>query len=276
MTHTPLVTVVVPTLDAARTLEACLTSIRAQTHPRVELIVVDARSTDATPDIARAHADEVITTPPGLAAQRNVGWRRGSGELVAFIDADMVLEPGILSEAATAFAAESDAAGHGLGALVIPELAFGSGFLASCRVLEKRIYLGDPAVEAARIFPRPVLDEFGGYDEDLYRAFEDWDLPDRVRDSGYRIGRVASRVWHDEGTISLRRQFRKKLRYGNVLPAYRERRGRAPVRRLARPQLLTRLPITRHPLRSGGLVLLKTVEWSGLLSGAVVAHRLSR
>ena len=46
-TH-PLVTVVVPTKDVGRTLERCLASIRAQSWPSVELVVIDNFSSDDT------------------------------------------------------------------------------------------------------------------------------------------------------------------------------------------------------------------------------------
>ncbi|MGI5242310.1 glycosyltransferase family 2 protein [Dactylosporangium sp. CA-139066] len=262
MTTGPLISVVVPTLNTQRTLARCLTSIRAQSYPHVELVVVDNRSTDATTAIARDHADVVATCGPERSAQRNHGWRISSGEYVIFIDADMVLAGDIVAEVVDAFRAGPD-----LGALVIPELAFGDGFLARCRALEKRLYLGDSRVEAARAFPRQVLDKVGGYDEDI-TGFEDWELPDRVLAAGYRLGRVSSFIMHDEGRISLRRAFHKKRYYGRWLPRYRKAQQAVP-RPLGRPALLSHPGLVlRAPHRFAGLLLLKTTEWSGLALGA--------
>ena len=67
MTDSDRVTVVVPTREAARTLDRCLASVRAQTHPRVELVVVDNHSTDDTVSIAHRHADR---GPNALPRQR--------------------------------------------------------------------------------------------------------------------------------------------------------------------------------------------------------------
>jgi arabinofuranan 3-O-arabinosyltransferase len=254
------VTVVVPTRNAARTLAACLASVRAQTHPDVEVVVVDNASIDATPAIAAAGADLVERAGPERSAQRNHGWRAGTGEVVAFVDADMVLEPGVLAEAVEIFQQEPATAG-----LVIPELSFGAGFLARCRALEKSLYLGDAAVEAARVFRRAALERTGGYAEDL-SAFEDWDLTDRFAPA--QIGRTTARVWHDDGVIRLRAAFRKRRYYGRWLPVYRAR----PWARHRRPgHTLARLPVSPWRSRTfglvAGLVLLKAVEAAGLARG---------
>jgi glycosyltransferase involved in cell wall biosynthesis len=262
-----LVTVVVPTLNMERTLARCLNSIRAQTYSYVELVVVDNSSTDRTTVIACGHADVVTTYGPERSAQRNYGWRISSGEYVVFIDADMVLTDSIVADVVDAFSTD-----RGLGALVIPELAIGEGFLARCRALEKRLYLGDGRVEAARAFPRGVLEEVDGYDEEL-TAFEDWELPDRVRAAGYRVGRVPSVVMHDEGRISLRAAFRKKRYYGHWLPRYRKVRRTVP-RPLGRPALLSQpRQLLRAPHWFAGLLLLKITEWSGLALGAYEGRR---
>jgi glycosyltransferase involved in cell wall biosynthesis len=44
--HQPLVSVIVPTKNSSQFLEACLQSIKEQTYPHIELIVVDNNSTD--------------------------------------------------------------------------------------------------------------------------------------------------------------------------------------------------------------------------------------
>ena len=77
---TPLVSVVVPTRNAGRTVETCLRSIRAQTWPALELIVVDNGSTDATWAVARRHADLALRGGPERSAQRNQGIAHAAGE----------------------------------------------------------------------------------------------------------------------------------------------------------------------------------------------------
>ncbi|WP_235834553.1 glycosyltransferase family 2 protein [Actinomadura logoneensis] len=259
-------TVVVPTRDSARTLERCLASIRAQSEP-VELVVVDNASTDGTPAIAAAYADTVLTGGPERSAQRNLGWRAASGDVVAFVDSDMVVAPGVAAEAAGAFGADP-----GLGGLVIPEESFGQGFWARVRAVEKRAYLGDPAVEAARVFRRTALAEVGGYDEGL-SAFEDWDLADRVAATGLRIGRTSAGVLHDEGRLTLRSAYRKRRYYGRWLPAYRDR---PTARSFGRGGTLRRLPLRESPVAAAGVLVLKATEAAGLLAGARAAGKGER
>src|SRR5262249_55673756 len=143
----PTVSVVVPTRNAARTLAACLESIRAQTHEPLELVVVDNASTDGSDRLAARWADVVLRGGPPRSAQRNRGASEATGEFVLFVDSDMVLEPNVA-------AACAEVAASGMDAVVIPEQSFGDGFWARCKTLERSCYVGDESIEAARFFRR--------------------------------------------------------------------------------------------------------------------------
>ena len=92
---TPAVSVIVAARDAEATLGACLASLRALDHPSYELIVVDNGSTDATRAIAAAHDGVRVLDEPrrGPAAARNTGIEAARGDVVAFTDADCVVDP---------------------------------------------------------------------------------------------------------------------------------------------------------------------------------------
>ena len=63
------VSFVVPTRNSARTITACVNSLRAQAYPDVEIVVVDNESTDGTADRARlAGADLVVIAGPERCA----------------------------------------------------------------------------------------------------------------------------------------------------------------------------------------------------------------
>ena len=99
MQEQDLTTVVIPALNAAATLDETLDSVRAQTHRALEIIVVDDGSTDATPQIARRHAQDdarvhlLQQANAGVAAARNAAIAAGQGEFIAPIDADDLWHP---------------------------------------------------------------------------------------------------------------------------------------------------------------------------------------
>ena len=96
----PLVTCVVPAFNAEMYLEEALSSIEAQTHRPLEIVLVDDGSMDGTADLAERHASLVRVvrqTTAGPAAARNRGIRESRGEFVAFLDPDDLWEPGKLA-----------------------------------------------------------------------------------------------------------------------------------------------------------------------------------
>ena len=109
----PLVSVIVPARDEAANIERCLTSVLATTWPRLEVIVVDDHSRDATAVLARAIAARdprlrVVSAPdlPGgwfgkpWAAQ--TGARAARGTILCFIDADTVHAPDLVTRTVNA------------------------------------------------------------------------------------------------------------------------------------------------------------------------------
>lgn len=133
----------------------------------------------------------------------------------------MVLEPTVVADFVDVFERRPE-----VGAVIIPERSFGEGFFASCRVLEKSLYVGDADVEAPRAFRREVFDATGGWDETLTAA-EDWDLADRTKALGV-VDRIDSLIWHDEGRIQLHvNAYSKKQYYGRWVAEYLSRHPKA-------------------------------------------------
>jgi glycosyltransferase involved in cell wall biosynthesis len=94
----PRVTVIVPTLNEEAWLPDLLDTLDRQTRPIHQLIVADADSTDATPDIARARGGHVVQGGhPGEG--RNEGARHATGDWLLFLDADVRLPAAAIEEA---------------------------------------------------------------------------------------------------------------------------------------------------------------------------------
>lgn len=91
----PTVSAVIPCYNGARWLAESLHSIRAQTAPVHEIIVVDDASLDGSCDIARQYGAVVLQNGSnrGEGYSRNAGLRHASGELIAWLDADDVWMP---------------------------------------------------------------------------------------------------------------------------------------------------------------------------------------
>ena len=255
--ETSKVSVIVPTKNSGRSLQRCLLSIRKQTYPHIEIIVVDGHSRDQTRNIATKHADTVIEYTGERSEARNLGARSSQGGYLLFIDSDMYLSANVVSECVKAAEASKEVA------VIIPESAVGEGFWARCRELEKECYLGDDELEAARFFPRELFLALGGYDASLGPAGEDWDLTIRVRQKGCRVVRVDSLAIHDDGPLTLGAAMKKKRYYGRYLRRFLERHQHEARRRLSPVRLayLRNLKkLARAPGRAAGLFVLKLGE----------------
>ena len=109
----PGVTIVIPTYKQADSLEAAITSALAQSHPRLEVLVMDDASPDTTPEITSRWASDprvrVIRNPSNLGRVANyrAGLDQARGDWVLVLDGDDVLtDPGFV--AAAVAAAERD------------------------------------------------------------------------------------------------------------------------------------------------------------------------
>jgi glycosyltransferase involved in cell wall biosynthesis len=89
----PLVSVVIPVRNGSATLSACLRSIGRSSYRNIEVIVVDDHSTDNTAEIAAGYRCTLIPAGSGTGANnaRNIGAAAAAGELIIFLDADIVI-----------------------------------------------------------------------------------------------------------------------------------------------------------------------------------------
>ena len=99
-----LVSVIIPAFNAAGPLELCLKSVAASDYPCTEVIVVSDASTDRTAEVARRSGVRVMVNdePCGAAYARNVGASVAAGDILFFVDADVVLNPDAISLAVEA------------------------------------------------------------------------------------------------------------------------------------------------------------------------------
>jgi GT2 family glycosyltransferase len=104
--------VIVPAHQAARILPRTLGALVGSDLPRAtwELVVVDDASTDDTAVVAAGYADTVVRlagNPHGPAFARNRGFEASRGEVIVFVDADVVVHPDALRRFASMFLADT-------------------------------------------------------------------------------------------------------------------------------------------------------------------------
>lgn len=106
----PLVSVVIPCYNQGRFLRDAIDSVLAQTHPDVEVIVVDDGSTDDTASVAhsRPAVRYIHQENGGAAAARNAGFAASRGDYVIFLDADDRLLPHAVASGVESLAAHTD------------------------------------------------------------------------------------------------------------------------------------------------------------------------
>ena len=98
MIHNALISVIIPTFNRRRQVQAALRSVLAQTYPEFEVIIVDDGSTDGTGSALETLVSQegwgglrvryFFRPNQGQSAARNLGIEKARGELVAFLDSD--------------------------------------------------------------------------------------------------------------------------------------------------------------------------------------------
>ncbi len=175
--------VVIPTFRRPEALASCLKSLEKQTMAPASIEVIDDSETDYGPGVSR-----------------NIGWKRGSGRYVAFIDDDCLAEQDWIESLQKVFS-ENEIGGIEGGITTTDENGEKIDFNPPNRFRWNRFKTANLAVR------RDVLEEIGGFDERYHMHREDTDLAWRVIDAGFKMAWVPQcRVhhpeplgWHEDG-----------------------------------------------------------------------------
>jgi glycosyltransferase involved in cell wall biosynthesis len=164
----PKVSIIIPTLNAGALLDNCLASVAAQDYPRdrLEVILADAFSTDATRDIAKKYGATVIDDPgQNMEEGKRLALGRAGGDYVVFVDADNEFtHPDCLQRAVRAL--EKNPQALGVESYYLPSAKM-SPF---CAYLTHRLHISDPICWLMTTDPLLVARE---------GEVERWTLPER-------------------------------------------------------------------------------------------------
>lgn len=195
----PRISVIVPTLNEQDCLAVTLDALVL--GPGDEVIIVDAGSTDGTPDIARRHTCRFYQGPRGRARQMNFGARQACSEILLFLHADTRLPPDGL-EAVRGALQRPGTVGGAFRLVITPDtpalrlVAWGTN-------LRSR-FGGLPYGDQALFVPRRVFEDLGGYDDVPF--MEDIRLVQALRRRGRlallpQAAATSGRRWQRDGVL---------------------------------------------------------------------------
>ena len=186
--------VIVPVYNDRAGLSRCLPALTASAHAGVEVIVVDDASTDDSAAVAAGLPVRVLRMPAnaGPAAARNTGAEAARGDILLFVDSDVVVAPGALDHVARLFCGRPDVAA-----------VFGSydaspadpGVVSRYKNLLHHWVHQEGAAEASTFWAgcgavrRAAFEAVGRFDHARFRrpSIEDIELGHRLRRAGHRI-----------------------------------------------------------------------------------------
>lgn len=240
-----LISIIIVNWNGAAHLRTCLPSLREQSYPHIEIVVVDNGSTDDSRNVAGQNGARWLPLSRnfGLGPAMNRGAAFARGAMLLFVNNDMRFDRGFvahleraLGESPDVFAADGlqytwdgDRIGHAASRLcheppddtLTTEIVPGLHFYQQAATEQLPVFM---ASAASMLVRRPHFEEIGGFDERLPLGYEDVELCWRAWLRGWRIVSVPEAVcWHRVGASTgtpegMRRHFNGVLK-GRLLLA---------------------------------------------------------
>jgi len=273
--------IVIPTLNAAKTIGACLESLLSQNYPdRFEVLVVDGLSKDGTPEIVSRYLHDSrvrLLCNPGKITPKafNIGVKAARGEVIMTVGAHWRLPPDFLCAIERAFANFPEASC--LGGRIIREVGSRQGEAIECARrsllgggLSLRNYCQQEMLvdvdNIAYIWRRKVFEAVGLFDETLAKN-QDNEFNMRTRKAGFKTLYSPNVYFYYRAPDTYRRLFKQMYGYARYTPLIIAKHGPTRIH-FALPTLMLLIW-----LPSFGFALLGT--WSLLpFAGLTIAYLL--
>jgi cellulose synthase/poly-beta-1,6-N-acetylglucosamine synthase-like glycosyltransferase len=195
----PLVSVIIPTKNEESVIEKTLQAVKKSTYRNIEIIVIDASSTDNTRNIARKYTRKIYTDEgKGKGAALNLAVKKTRGELLYFIDADSIIEKSAVEKIVSSFNGNAAAIG-----LALPEnnktltakiaRVYTSFFLIYFPIISEKLVKSAPVIGNNLAIRKKILQEIGGFHNVLT---EDINLGIRLRRNNYKVKYADARCYY--------------------------------------------------------------------------------
>lgn len=217
----PILSVIIPTRNGARTIDQCLTAVFASLHHDFEVIVVDDGSTDDSAAIIKRYPCRLVSLEQhsGASRARNAGAEVSRGEILFFIDADCLPNPDTLR------LVEEAAKLHGPAVIIggtytkIPVdpvffSTFQSVYINYCET--KHIENPDYIATHALVIHAETFRQSGGFPEKFMPILEDVEFSHRLRRQGFKLLMAPTILVRHLFNFTLRRSLanaRRKTQY---------------------------------------------------------------
>ncbi len=177
----PKVSIITPSYNQAQFLEQCIQSVLSQDYNNIEFIVIDGGSTDNSVDIIKKYTDKITywvsESDDGQSHAINKGFKRATGDIVAWLNSDDLYFPDAVSTAVKRFEEQPGLTlFYGNAVWIGKNGEFIRYFTEIEPYNQKRLLnYSDFIMQPTTFFSRQKLIEVGYLDESLYYAM-DWDL----------------------------------------------------------------------------------------------------
>jgi|GEM_PF-2687882 len=217
----PHVSFIIPCFNERHYVASCLASVsQQQADPAsFETIVVDNGSLDGTRELAASLGAKVLVNErPGAAASRNLGAHVARGALLAFVDADCLLDPTWLPTLSGHFASRQVAAAAAPAVPVAEgmtwvEEAWSRVFVNLARRSRGGVTSVSNLASSNLLIVKSHFDAVGGFDETLLSC-EDYDLSQRLLQHGTLLLDENISVAHLRESKTVQELFRREIARG--------------------------------------------------------------
>ena len=270
----PVITAVIAAYNSGRTIEKCLKSIKNQTYPNIDIVVVDSLYYDKEKQkkckkVIEKYA-RYFQDGPERSIQRNRGIEEAKGEYILVIDQDMYLTRKVIEECYRTLSNKNYIA------LTVPEVSIGMGFWTKCVALERYVstFLEEGMNECCRFFKKNDGLKIGCYDPTIV-GMEDSDFHYKMKKVG-KIGKIKSYIYHDEGETKFFSRVMKKYYYSKAFRLYLKRYPHIAVNQffpIKKAYIKHWELFIKNPTLTFGIILLRSAEVMAGLLGLVASQK---